>query len=479
MLVLGVLACGQTKEPGAESRLPPPDPTPPFASGSRLRARVLDGGGDAVKFVEWHDSELDAPCIFRVATDGVLRCLPWKQEASQGWGNVDVRYLDPSCSTAVILLEADALAPERTVELAQISECARPEDRYQVRRVGDLVSFDELPLFRRDDASACVGADTLNAATSNIVVRRLEEVVPLEGFVPAERVLPEGGGRLSAITLQGSDGSLQRTGVWDSGRQEECTPLWDDGAPCVPRVAWIDGLYSDATCKVATAYVSDLTPLSDTCSNPEFAVDFSHTWASCSSAPSYDVYELGSPVGDAFVLVEGTCTVGDGGERTRYAVGRRAEGVFASVAHVRMGSGRITVSGVVGADGARLDLDNTFYDEEAGTPCVPQVACGGGVFCRPEPLDGYFSDAACTQPAVMAATSACGLPDPWYVSMFEHTDSCWDGTIGEVGVALDASTAYAKTNGVDCVPEAVAEGWHLRPVRPSALAAARLVDRIE
>src|SRR5207248_3319025 len=48
----------------------------PWRSGTRLRARVKDGGDGARLFVGWWDQKLGLSCSFRMATDDKLRCLP-------------------------------------------------------------------------------------------------------------------------------------------------------------------------------------------------------------------------------------------------------------------------------------------------------------------------------------------------------------------------------------------------------------------
>lgn len=49
-------------------------------SGPRIRARVLDGGGDPI-FYGWHDSALATDCQPALASDGVERCMPFRDLA--------------------------------------------------------------------------------------------------------------------------------------------------------------------------------------------------------------------------------------------------------------------------------------------------------------------------------------------------------------------------------------------------------------
>src|SRR5262245_14087455 len=48
----------------------------PYASGSRLRARVHEAEGGGRKFVGWHDQELDIDCAVVEIEDLGHRCVP-------------------------------------------------------------------------------------------------------------------------------------------------------------------------------------------------------------------------------------------------------------------------------------------------------------------------------------------------------------------------------------------------------------------
>src|SRR5262245_60483032 len=49
---------------------------PAWGSGSRMRARVLDGGGGALRQSGWHDTQLDLDCNIAPVGDGEGRCVP-------------------------------------------------------------------------------------------------------------------------------------------------------------------------------------------------------------------------------------------------------------------------------------------------------------------------------------------------------------------------------------------------------------------
>src|SRR6266849_3862412 len=48
----------------------------PWQSGSRLRARIWEGGDGARLFQGWWDDKLGMRCVFALADDMRVRCLP-------------------------------------------------------------------------------------------------------------------------------------------------------------------------------------------------------------------------------------------------------------------------------------------------------------------------------------------------------------------------------------------------------------------
>lgn len=54
----------------------------PWHSGTRLRARLMMGGGDPI-FYGWHDRQLDCDCQPTIASDGMERCMPFRARADQ------------------------------------------------------------------------------------------------------------------------------------------------------------------------------------------------------------------------------------------------------------------------------------------------------------------------------------------------------------------------------------------------------------
>src|SRR5579859_4518251 len=68
----------------------------PWRSGSRLRARIRDGGDGARLFEGWWDRQLGMPCAFHEASDHKIRCLPELQLTPD--------YPADDCSTPAIAI---------------------------------------------------------------------------------------------------------------------------------------------------------------------------------------------------------------------------------------------------------------------------------------------------------------------------------------------------------------------------------------
>jgi hypothetical protein len=105
---------------------------PPWRSGTRLRARVLDGGDGAVAFLRWRDTQLQTSCTFRRASDDVLRCIPD--------GNLRLAFTDAACREPLGLRDpsSDEEAQLRFWRASAPSSCGLPADvrleAYEVER---------------------------------------------------------------------------------------------------------------------------------------------------------------------------------------------------------------------------------------------------------------------------------------------------------------------------------------------------------
>jgi hypothetical protein len=73
-----------------------------FQSGSRLRAKYLDGADGTKQFVTWWDSQLQIDCSFQLASDNQQRCLPIQGDPQGAWGYLV--FSDTQCTVPVIMI---------------------------------------------------------------------------------------------------------------------------------------------------------------------------------------------------------------------------------------------------------------------------------------------------------------------------------------------------------------------------------------
>jgi hypothetical protein len=460
----------------------------PFTSGTRLRARVFDGGDGAVALYEWHDTELDMPCAFRLAVDGVVRCLPYKREARAHFTSTDIVYLDGRCSSPVALFNADVALPEYVLGDPNLVPCAPEAARHLVYRVGEELS--DLPgnvYYRVGEECHSIGSPDLSAESRKAA--KLGDAVDPRIFVAAERVLAESTERLSPVEVRGADGSRERVGVWDSVKAAECAPLWGDGAPCVPTyVAWYVSEFTDSACTKPQAYVSRSTPFNgpdgdENCPPPEVAVHYAPSGDTCSDW-TYTLYEVGPAATGSYRLDHGACTPANDPEHSEFELGEPLpQGTFDSIETALVGNGRLKLEVNATHGGARLDFgDSLLYFEDTllGETCSPVVACNGKLLCDPEPgRAGYYSDSACTEPVILVPPSECDAGGKRFFSNHGDHVACWDGTLLEVGDVLDVDEIYTSYSEGECTPQAAPTDLQIRRLVVSSLSPARIVDRIE
>jgi hypothetical protein len=78
--------------------------TPLFQSGSRLRARFIEGAPGERQFLGWYDSERKENCAFNLANDGKQHCLPSPT-------TTDIWYADSKCSTEELFSTSSSTCP--------------------------------------------------------------------------------------------------------------------------------------------------------------------------------------------------------------------------------------------------------------------------------------------------------------------------------------------------------------------------------
>jgi hypothetical protein len=482
-LFLGSVGCGETVHHRAEFDPPPGelDDDPPFGSGTRLRARIYDGGQGAEVFVEWQDTELDLPCSFRRARDGELRCLPHGGNPFEPVP-LEGKYIDAACTEEIWqwFFGRPAVLPAFSTGVAMFEQpCGEPS--YAVRKLGQRVPAGS-PAFRRDPST---GACT--AAVDGLVGDGYafgDEVDP-NLFVRGSREML-GPGRLRPLRIDADDGAFERIGVWDAELDTDCSEL--SSGVCTPtRWAWPSTLYLDGAC-TTTADMYDpsqqLSVIPDVCSAPQFVADPSSIDECGRRQPRH--YELREqlPPGSTFTRdMSGECVPGQLSRGNSYARGPELpSGWLAPVTAGRVGTGRLRRTTYTTAEGTRLDSAKlpVFFDEATGSSCYRAKTCDGGYACNAEGNRIAYDDARCTHPLFIASgTADCALTAT--LAALEVAGKCWDGRLVEIGEPLERKTVWVRDFDGTCVESALEahRSWVAHATSASPFSAAPLVERLE
>jgi hypothetical protein len=454
----------------------------PFRSGSRLKARYVDGGGEAKWFMGFFDTELEIDCAFRRAADGEIRCLPAEVALTRDYFGMN--FADDTCSTP--LLTNTTL--HREFVLLDPDFCPGPgAEEPPVRVIAIGGTEGERQAYHRNVEGVCVPDDVLQVGVATT------EVAPSR-FVKATRLPPaDPNALLQPVQLEGEDGSYEVPGFWDDER----------GEPCRPASEGKDAGLPDACISVhqlqtyGSSYFAEpagTTPLAGSqplCRYPSIV----EHWESDSCQPSgwtKSVYEVGALFKDFYAVSVNVY----GPEVPPNAA------VFAPV-YLRgaalpwsslpaldtgeLGSGRLRVR-LGSVDGVAAHhfrdvaqpasaSDVTFYDSELAVPCGRHLF-PDGTRCLPLGTvwaDGNianFADEQCTQPILRVdpdLTASCEPRRRFYLADPNGVNALPSSTrpprLYEVGASTTA-LSYTKS-GTDCIP-AQAQG-PIAPLIPMSL----------
>jgi hypothetical protein len=424
-------------------------PLTSFASGSRLRAHVFDGGGDAALFVAWTDAKLGEDCAFARLPDGSLRCLPPQPGPNR------LVYADSGCSTPAAIVGTPSCG-KASSSFVYDSTSSAPAGCESVPSVKDGLPGSFLPYvlgsalpggplayFTRDPDGNCL------PGTGSAPLVSVAQADPAT-FVAATTADATRGARLGVRVLTADDGAEQVTAIVDDQAGAVCTPIsrWLGGndTHCVPtEIAWASSTFVDAACSQRTAYVGTH------CATPTVVVDESSSSA-CQQALRF--FEVGAPaVGGEYSLgASGACSPAYEPPFFRFVhVGAPIDpAAYEATTTGSIGSGRLTSGVLASADGvplAGVDVEMdllSFFDTQLGVFCAPTWV-GGKLLCVPTTASGdSFADAACTVPVVgwTAAGAACFAPPPSTV-LVTGPGGCPEGdSLAELGPAYSPSALY-------------------------------------
>lgn len=385
---------------------------PMFRSGSRLRARALDGDGDAVAFIGFRDMELARDCEFVLAGDGERRCLPVAVDGS-------IYYLDSACTQPVFRQSAGSeckasVGPYAKQTIEANGECAR-DHRTRVYDVGAPRADGFVYAAKGSECNAFGMLDCLHA------VAEIEPARFARG-----RIATESNPGFAIDWIESDDGSRAIAALRDTIHDLECSvqpQLRPEVCLPVPSEQVLGGSLED---------IGDLFS-GQNCSAPMAALDLARD--ACTPAAitllrqktvcgtfTLMPYELGAAVGTGFARTDSGCAAFKPAEGQHlYSIGDPLdEQTRPALRLARGGSERLAVRYYATADGVPVQYDPLlFYDRDLAAPCEPQAMSDGTLRCVPggatvatDPA-GPFADADCSDLLVAVPLAnlpnACGL----------------------------------------------------------------------
>jgi hypothetical protein len=377
--------------------------TTPVASGTRLRAKLVSGGG-ARALVGFHDTLRDEDCTFQKA-DGRMRCLPELAQYAVAGG-----FSDAKCQVPLTRLTATCSTGAKYALGFRYDGSCGPTPT-ELHGIGPTPTVQYV-----NGAGTCV-PQPVPAGTP---VLALGDVVPWTEFVAAvETVVP---GTPSERVLVASDGARQHLGFRLDDLDAECTfQVMEDGVTrCVPRARGGNVYYADSACTKA-AFV-DAYPSGSCVSGTSLWLEASSATAGCGASRA--VYSLGGSAGASgiepgdglFRRDASRPAPGSGGAVTetcssmgRFSVSTSARVVKADLTpslpvarRVGSGSGRLVPALVAKPGGVTLEAG--FHDTELDVDCSFGTASDGKLRCLPAtgPATVFFTDAACKSSSLVA-----------------------------------------------------------------------------
>jgi len=208
--------------------------------GTRLRpigwAPAATGDGPSIT-VGLADTTLSFDCLWHIATDGKLRCLPGAYQGA-------IAYADSQCSKTVLVTTASRCNPAADAAaygaLFNFNTC--PASRSVWRRGEAIVGA----LYVRDAANACVVASAPRAD------QKAWAIDPVEAAsLVAATATAVGSGPIVPVMLEAEDGARQFFGWRSEGAKVDCNVgiAADGQAHCLPTPIAVVGTYwTDAAC---------------------------------------------------------------------------------------------------------------------------------------------------------------------------------------------------------------------------------------
>lgn len=427
------------------------EPLTLFTSGTRLRAHILDAGGEAQAFEGWFDSELGFDCTSTEVAGESNRCMPPPLE--------EVVYLDAACAMPA----ADSAqfgateAPPFTVERTSGEQNC---DAYRAYAVGEeqIVAS----IFVKDPSGGC---------TEIVEERAVHALAPASLDVFAELAIEdEGGALVFARTERGPDGAFRIVSGLIKSIGEPCVGVgspFDAGRFCAPsrRIrdprTFAEGSCAEPAIALDACQITQLHAITDV------------TRDVCGRELA-TVYQPGAIVDDVFLADENsTCNATPSG-RGRLLGAPMDTGVLPYLDQLYLHGSSIDLAVDVGF-GKAISSAGTFTTP-GGYRCFV-VETHDGLRCLPPllPRPTTFSDAACTVPLTVAPPSDC-YPPP---AVGTYASDGLVSSVSQVGSAY-AGPVYEGGDGTPCTLVAESEaGWSTVVNEASVTTFPELVRRVE
>lgn len=420
-------------------------------SGKRLRARVLDAGGGAIKHVGWTDIERGADCGIVLFDDDVWRCLPFDVP------RLSDRFSDPQCTVRVHVQAASDPAP--TLLAGQDVVCDG-DTRFRTYRVSGVsaatAAFVKLP-----------GGDCIAEGDSSPRTFYDVEAIVDDDIVSFTTGIEERSGDLGVEVHLGSDGSKALGRTRDLDREAPCWPLRIDDLRCLAVDAVSAPLHysGDADCGTLGG---GFTCSASTCPAPSIVIQPGpEVPGACTT--TFTIHEA-KPFTQAYSLEDdGQCVEATFGP-CRYAPSGDEIPLddFPALVDARVGTGRIVLAVRTALDDDRTVQELDFVDTDTDRSCHAQTFVDGIDRCvdngAPSVNAGIrlFGDPSCTTPFVLDSVGACATSTPPYAIEMDQPD-------GIIVVAAPVKALYALASkftglvyhrdGAMCVAGIELSGW--------------------
>lgn len=426
---------------------PTVEPSDLFGSGTRLEAVVRDGGQGAERFAYFHDTMLDQSCIFREASDGMLRCLPTHF--------VFAPFTDAGCTQRVAVVDTCKGPPPAYVYHEDEVICSAQPRKRDSFVVGNAVSISTIYI---GDSSSCLELTGFDLSETTEYLLAPADPTMFAAATLSELEVDGGLGQRIATT---ADGAFQVVSGHDVGRDASCVPARVDGDPlCLGLVAHSNQHSTSATCasQDVAVYYED-----DGCGDPTAILKHTDAVNAC-DPDDLTVHEVGGELDVMSVYQDngGNCSAVSSSSDNRFFQdgAEAAAGFVPALSETTIGGGRLQLDLYTSPDGAPLGYVETakFWDTQRGEECSPRTMDDGTTIrCIPQAAHisaeatHYFSDAACTTEVLAVGQSACGSTPVYAALRAAGTCTTVLSSFHTVGAAFNGVVYEGDADGSNCI----------------------------